>query len=98
MSDTDEKIVMGFLNNFPVSGQEAGQAFERILARTLPELPAVPNLPDHFYWSKVGLDAESRIWTAEITELSNPPVQYLGFGPTIRAACEAALAKIGEKA
>lgn len=92
MSNTDEQIVQGFLNNWPLSGEVVGKAFERIIARTVPELAE-----GWYYTAMYQTDVIDPKRDGWLIEIGKGMERSTGEGPTPRAACEAALAKIGKQ-
>jgi hypothetical protein len=90
---TDEETIREFLNSYPLSGGKASAALDRIMARSIPELPdgwlygytcgPTPELSDHK-------------WRVGIRQLHNERC-LAGQGLTFRAACEAAIARIAEE-
>jgi hypothetical protein len=92
MADTDEQIIREFLNCYPLSGGEASSALDRILSRMLPELPEGNTFFRLMFYPH---EEQGELWEIEIITANGNLV--LMPGPTPRAACEAAIAKIGKQ-
>jgi hypothetical protein len=101
-SDSNEKTIRSFLNCFPltVAAHDASSALDALSGRVIPELPDGCKLYSLWQTNEV---FSCEIMTTEVIKMRVEGT-YLdqfkrvgGYGlPTIREACEAAIAKIDQ--